>query len=125
MSFDWSEYLNLAWELAGRPKKASNQEAKLRSAISRAYYAAYRTARNYLRDNEGYNSFDADNSHKNVIDKFRLANDEKRIEIGKNLAFLRTARNKADYNDRFSDLAGSVLFGLPIAEKIIKDIKSL
>ena len=52
MNFDWSEYLNLAQELAGRPTSLSNEEARLRSAISRAYYAAFCKARNHLRDNE-------------------------------------------------------------------------
>ena len=39
MSFDWSEYLDLARELA------KFSEAGQRSAISRAYYAAFCTAR--------------------------------------------------------------------------------
>ncbi len=48
MSFNWSEYLNLAQELAGRSTEPPNQEARLRSSISRAYYAAFCKARNYL-----------------------------------------------------------------------------
>ena len=53
MSFDWSEYLNLAKELANQAIAPANQEAKLRTAISRSYYAAFINARNYLRDKEG------------------------------------------------------------------------
>lgn len=45
MNFDWEEYFNLAKELAG-----TTEEAKLRSAVSRAYYSAFCLARNYLRD---------------------------------------------------------------------------
>ena len=41
MSFDWSQYLNLAKELTDQPTTPANQEAKLRDAISRAYYAAF------------------------------------------------------------------------------------
>ncbi len=52
MSFDWSEYLNLAQELAGKATTPASQEAKLR-AISRAYYAAFVQARNFLRDRDG------------------------------------------------------------------------
>ena len=37
MSFDWSQYLNVAKELAGDGTTPANQEAKLRAAISRAY----------------------------------------------------------------------------------------
>ncbi len=49
MSFEWSEYLNVAQELIEQAKKASYQEAKVRAAISRAYYAAFGAARNHLR----------------------------------------------------------------------------
>jgi len=44
MSFNWSDYLDVAQELIekarGQAKDHSQQEANLRSAISRAYYAA-------------------------------------------------------------------------------------
>ncbi|MEG4171823.1 MULTISPECIES: hypothetical protein [unclassified Microcoleus] len=45
MKFDWEEYFNLAKELA-----ETTEEAKLRSAVSRAYYSVFCLARNYLRD---------------------------------------------------------------------------
>ena len=47
MSFDWSQYLNLAKELAGQATIPAEQEARLRDAISRSYYAAFILARNY------------------------------------------------------------------------------
>ena len=37
MSFDWSQYLNVAKQLAGHATTPANQEARLRAAISRAY----------------------------------------------------------------------------------------
>lgn len=40
MAFDWRDYLELADELS-----TSGDEARLRSAVSRAYYAAYHRAR--------------------------------------------------------------------------------
>ena len=53
MRFDWSEYLNLAQELAATNSDSSgNREAKLRAAISRAYYSTFSLAQNYLRDIE-------------------------------------------------------------------------
>src|SRR5712691_11547613 len=86
MSFDWSEYLIVAKELASQttaPLKTRNKimmtllnvvnrayygafkkvakpsldEAKLRCAISRAYYGAFRKARNHLRDKDGHTPF--------------------------------------------------------------------
>jgi uncharacterized protein (UPF0332 family) len=49
MMFDWSDYLDLANELAGDIASQTTEEAKLRSSVSRAYYAAFCKARNYLR----------------------------------------------------------------------------
>lgn len=48
MSFDWSDYLDLARSLSSGPPG----EAALRSAISRAYYAAYHCASRYVRAQE-------------------------------------------------------------------------
>lgn len=48
MPFDWAEYLRLAEELALR----HDDEAARRSAISRAYYAAYCQACAYLNQKE-------------------------------------------------------------------------
>ena len=70
MKFDWEEYFNLAQELAG-----TNEEAKLRSAVSRAYYSAFCLARNYLRDIQQYprlwrnKTYDI-NAHQYVAEKF-------------------------------------------------------
>lgn len=53
MSFDWSQYLNLANVLHGERGKLAHEEACLRTAISRAYYAAFCAARNRARDIDG------------------------------------------------------------------------
>jgi hypothetical protein len=47
MSFDWSQYLTLAKELAGEATILAEGEARLRDAISRSYYAAF------INDNRG------------------------------------------------------------------------
>jgi len=65
MPFDWQEYLLLARELSQR-----SGEAALRSAISRAYYAAFCTACNYLRQ-RGESIPDSEHSHKAVWDSFQ------------------------------------------------------
>jgi hypothetical protein len=54
MNFDWSQYLNLAKELADRETTPAERDARLRDAINRSYYAAFILARNYLPDLEGY-----------------------------------------------------------------------
>lgn len=50
MSFSWKDYYILAGQLKQQAADSPQQEAYLRSAISRAYYASFCLARNYLRD---------------------------------------------------------------------------
>jgi hypothetical protein len=51
MSFDWSQYVDVAKELYEQAKTAPQplQEAKFRASISRAYYAVFGKARDQLR----------------------------------------------------------------------------
>jgi uncharacterized protein (UPF0332 family) len=66
MPFDWPEYLRLAEELAQR----QSDEAALRSAISRAYYAAFCCACNYLRQ-KGIPVPQGEGSHDRVWKSFK------------------------------------------------------
>lgn len=102
MSFDWAEYLKLAKALTGDIQETPNEEARSRSAISRAYYAAFCQARNYLRDGEHDSTIPRMNDsgvHTYVINKFRASRDRTRRTIGNNLYQLRIERNNADYAD--------------------------
>ncbi|MEG3841921.1 HEPN domain-containing protein [Microcoleus sp. herbarium14] len=131
MRFDWSEYLNLAQELAATNSDSSaNSEAKLRSAISRAYYATFCLARNYLRDIEkdprlSRNNRDI-NEHQYVAKEFiyhrtRMKN---MVKIGENLSKLRELRNKADYQDTYN-CQNSVKNALMLAQNIISALNEL
>ena len=127
MKFDWSEYFNLAKELA-----ATSKEAELRSAVSRSYYSAFCLARNYLRDIQQYPrlwrniTYDI-NAHKYVAEKF-IYNQSKSqimIEIGKDLSRLRKMRNKADYEDTMFNLKREARTALMLAENIISALSKL
>lgn len=125
MSFVWSEYLNLAQELAGKTAISASLEAKLRSAISRAYYAAFIEARNHLQDKENHTiPFDV-NPHEYVRIQFEQSQDKKRQKIGKKLNYLRIARNKADYNNTFSKLSENTEVTLQLASQVISALNSL
>ncbi len=50
MSFDWEEFLRVAKEHIGQQEFPS-KSAKDRCAISRAYYAAFHIAHEYIEDN--------------------------------------------------------------------------
>src|SRR4051812_26723610 len=99
MSFDWTEYLHLAQEMAGQAATPSTEEAQLRSAISRAYYALFCKARNHLRDVEQHRIPSDSLAHHYVQAQFRNSRNKTRREIGRNLNRLRALRNQADYDD--------------------------
>ena len=126
MKFDWSEYLKLAQELAAMSGDAANQEAKLRSAISRAYYSVFCLARNYLRDVEKNprlsrkNNFDV-NEHQYVAEEFTYhpSKSQKMKDIGRDLARLRKIRNKADYADIIFSLQGESNNAFNLAQSLM------
>ncbi|MBW4547451.1 MAG: DNA-binding protein [Symplocastrum torsivum CPER-KK1] len=125
MCFNWSKYLDLAQELASSNSSESN-EAKLRSSISRAYYAAFCKARIYLRDIEQDPRLQRDkystkhfNVHEYVIEDLRSRkNKEERelFQIGEYLFRLRRRRNNADYDDFIHSLPSVVQQSLKEAE---------
>ena len=127
MKFDWSEYFNLAKELA-----ETSKEAELRSAVTRAYYYAFGLAGNYLRDIQQdpklwrHKTYDI-KAHKYVAEKF-IYNQSKSqimIEIGKDLTRLRIMRNKADYEDTMFNLQRETRNALVLAENIISALSKL
>lgn len=124
MSFDWSEYLNLAKELAQATVPA-NQEAKLRAAISRSYYAAFINARNYLRDKQGISIPKTGDAHGYVSQQFELSVDPVRRTLGENLVRLRISRRQADYVDTFLGLFGITLTALKLSEEVIAILSNL
>lgn len=132
MRFDWSEYLNLAQELAATNSDSSaNNEAKLRSAISRAYYATFCLARNYLRDIEKdprlFRKNRDFNEHQYVAEEFiyHPTKMKNMVKIGENLSKLRELRNKADYEDTMFNLQNSVKNALMLAQNIISALNEL
>lgn len=132
MKFDWSEYFDLAQELAAISENSASSEAKLRSAVSRAYYSVFCLSRNYLRDIEKdprlsrRNSFDI-NEHQYVAEEFifHKSKNPKIIKIGENLSRLRELRNKADYADTIFSLQKDVKYALKITENIISALSDL
>lgn len=124
MSFNWSEYLQLARQLAGKAAISADREARLRSAISRAYYAAFIEARNYLRDGKGY-SIPGKNTHRYIIQTFKNDANLDYQKIGQNLERLRVRRNQADYDDTFSNLPNITTRSLKLAAKTIAKLQSL
>jgi uncharacterized protein (UPF0332 family) len=125
MSFDWLEYLSLAHELVSLSTGAPSQEARLRSAISRAYYAAFKMAFAYLRARDISIVFGKTDIHTYVLEKFKYSPDRAHREVGVNLDRLRRERNKADYDDSIDRLPDVTAKALIQAEKIVSDLTKL
>jgi hypothetical protein len=125
MKFDWSEYLNLAQELAGQPSSPASTEAKLRTAVSRAYYAAHCRVRNHVRDVEGLPIPQTGEVHQLLIDMFIRSPDRRRRKIRTTLKRLRIDRIKADYHDAVTGLPSMVVVALKLAQQSISTLSTL
>ena len=126
MSFDWTEYHSLAQELAGQPvsPRPAEQEARLRAAISRAYYAVFCRARNHLRDKER-RTIPRKDIHKYVREEFRSRPDQLRQQIGHDLNRLHIDRCKADYEDTVGKVVQMAQMDLLLAGEVLASLESL
>jgi uncharacterized protein (UPF0332 family) len=120
MVFDWGRYLVLAEELGVR----RDDEAALRSAVSRAYYAAFCKARHHL-DQEGVGIPRTGTAHTLVWNKYRQGAERHRRFIGTTRDRLRRHRNKADYDNEVSRLVTVVLNTLTRARQLLESLGSL
>ena len=121
MNFDWKEYLDLAQELAGRGAMGSTEEARLRSAISRAYYASYGKARSQSSAPPNF----VGSEHTFLWNQFKNSSNLTRKEIGTEGSRLRRDRNLADYEDVVTTLPSLAAKALVRSGKILNLLKKL
>lgn len=108
--FQFSDYVSLATTLKAELPDSANDEslkdnsaqAKLRTAISRAYYGAFREVFFFARNEDRMAEFHDEQrnkgkDHEILITKFQSHNDGLRKAIGDKLLTLRRKRNNADY----------------------------
>ena len=119
MPFDWNEYYLLAERL-----KEGDEEARLRSAISRAYYSVYCRARNYLIAC-GVNIPETGSGHKFVWNHYRKAGGKTLPAIGINGDRLHRNRTRADYDDEMDRLNESVGESFRYATNVLSYLKQV
>jgi uncharacterized protein (UPF0332 family) len=136
--FNWIEYFELSLELFGindisdlaktDKVKSQQSEAHLRSSISRAYYAGFCIARNYLRDDLDDPRLKRPNNdvneHKYVADELTNSKDKILSKAGKDLSRLRIYRNQADYDDCIKNISSTAEMSIRLADAIIQSISS-
>ena len=125
MNFDWAQFLTLAKELSGDQTTAASDEARLRSAASRAYYAAFRFTKNYLRDTFGEEPPDHGNNHAFIIQLLKASSAKDFRRIGINLERLRDQRNQADYDDEVDNIGLWFPNIIHASEKIIQELPTI
>lgn len=116
--FEWRDYLALADDLVERP-----DEAAQRSAISRAYYAAYHAAAAFVR-NAGL--LTRGHTHHRVWNVLANDPDPARAEVGWLGDLLRLARISADYHTPFpGDVLGQARAVVRDARLLVEAIERL
>jgi len=127
MGFDWIEFLTLAEALQSAPDSPGPPEAALRSAASRAYYAAFHRALNFAC-REGFEpSFQA-SDHKEIQNHFRHYNpsDQIRRKIARELERLWDQRRQADYDSVLHKTPASLAdHAIGMARRVLKNLDSL
>jgi uncharacterized protein (UPF0332 family) len=125
MSFDWPDYLALARSLSGDADVTPSEEARLRSALSRAYYGVYGSARAVAKLH-GYTPQRFETSHQTLIRYFKESPDRARKSIGLNLERMQKNRERADYERRFEgNLTYEVSLMLKLGASVLEALKSL
>jgi uncharacterized protein (UPF0332 family) len=98
VNFDYKDYNKIARQLAGQEVVPEpNQEAKLRAAISRAYYCAFLSARRYLSLKEKELTIPEVGAHDYVHNKLLQMNGKLKT-AGQELKTMKYQRNDADYD---------------------------
>jgi len=118
--FDWFEYFDLARNLA----RQDNNETSQRSAVSRAYYAIFCSARNRLLW-EGESIPKTGEAHRIVWDQFEKSAEKGRRKIAQDGRRLRRKRTKVDYDDEVVNLGYLVQDAMETADKLILLLRSL
>lgn len=112
MRFDWSEYLQLAEEIGQDAEQSELEQARRGCAISRAYYAAFCSARDLLESRGDYSAFGDGRDHEGVARTFDRAPSVERQRVGQELYRLKDHRTKADYD-------GDVVFPNELVQSIL------
>ncbi|MCS6773433.1 MAG: hypothetical protein RMM31_08575 [Anaerolineae bacterium] len=118
-AFDWRTYLHLAQVLLAQADRSPLQEAYQRSAVSRAYYAAFCHARNWAQTRLGFRPRGTAADHFGLKEHLAQSGASHFISAANLLDRLRKLRNQCDYEDKLPDLPVLAPSALQIAQQIL------
>jgi uncharacterized protein (UPF0332 family) len=112
--FPCAGYLELAKKLA-----AIDDEASMRSAVSRAYYAAFHKAKLFAKnDGSGTRFSGGVDIHKEVVDFLKEHTNQSIQSLSSKLDRLRKDRNACDYGSSMKNVKSIAGNSIILAEKI-------
>jgi uncharacterized protein (UPF0332 family) len=111
---DARDFLTLAQQLA-----LATTEAAWRSAVSRAYYAAFHIARELMED-LGFTVPHADQAHRHLWLRLSNCGDAQTEQAARRLNDLRRERNRSDYDLKRPMPKAAAQSQLPFAAQIIQ-----
>jgi uncharacterized protein (UPF0332 family) len=117
--FDWSHYLRLARELAAR-----NEEACLRSSISRAYYYIFNIALQRAEMND-FVLRPGESTHLQLWRLFTLSPEPECVRLGQMAQRLKERRERADYRSTYVRIEEEVPEVLSQAEDFGRRLQGL
>lgn len=118
--FAWADFLDLADDLATR----TGDEAAERSAISRAYYAVFGSARDHL-SRSGVGLPQAGAAHAIVWTRFHAGPASVHRRIGTVGRRLLRRRRRADYDIAYPRLTREARESVELARRLLADLASL
>src|SRR5689334_22275585 len=116
MPFDWQEYLSLAASIIAQMSTAYSREAAERSAVSRAYYAAFCHARNYAQQHLNYAPAHSGADHWRIRDHFRRRG---MPVIAARLDTMHGWRTQCDYDDSVANISIMAQSAISTARRVI------
>ena len=126
MTFDWIQFLELAEALESDPDSPGPREAALRSAASRAYYAAFNLAADFACG-EGFVPQYSGADHSRVRAHFRNHGSPCRVRghISTQLGRLYKQRCEANYRPSVRNPDNLAVYAISTARSVIGDLNTL
>jgi len=119
MPFDWKEYLNISRYLYGDSSIKITREGSIRTAVSRAYYAAFCHAKNYAINKFSFKPSGYGSDHSAV----RICYSKTRLSaVAKLLADLYGWRQQCDYNDQVGDIESMCDSAIDRADEVFRKL---
>ena len=116
--FDWANYLVLAKELAVRTDEASK-----RAAVSRAYYAAFGVAYNYVESHKLATLTQKGEDHAIVWNALSRMSDRHINVLAQDAKRLRQSRRNADYVANYEQTGNDAQYCVLLAEAIVNGLR--